>query len=606
MSPMLKATSDTYQDRVNFGASPQKKEMYGIDKRMDHSVAPAITEAEEIKLWRRIDLRLMPMISLMYLFSFMDRGNIGNAKLDGLMTQLNLTGDKYNIALTMFFIVSRFIHAFAFWFVDEHVVQSFGLFEFPSNLAIQVIRPSRWLPGITVLSGIVMTLMGFVKTYPQLVGARVCLGVAEAGFLPGVAYYLTMWYPKYMYQYRLALFLGATGLAGAFSGLLAYAIDYMDGDGGLEGWSWIFILEGVVTILVGFIAVFVMVDYPSTAKFLTAEERSFVIEKRRVMLHRMKNIPCLNKFGPPSLTGRCGVFLFVERMDKLSTSTQVWALATVQVSIAVPLFGITYFLPTIINDFGYSTSLSQLLTVPPYALATVTILVLAHFSDKMKLRSPFIFATQLIALLGYIINISDAPSGVKYFGTYLCVIGSFSSNPGSITVTILALAHFSDKTKLRSLFIFVAQLLALFGYIINISGAPSGVKYFGTYLCVIGSYSSSPGSISWLANNLQGKYKRAVGIALQLGLANLGGAAACNIFRSQDAPRYLLGHGLEIMFISIGLIAIPIIVLTYRRMNDQLDREELLEKQQGQDAESKGEGRASSTSSPASGFRYTL
>ncbi|KIJ14067.1 hypothetical protein PAXINDRAFT_79958 [Paxillus involutus ATCC 200175] len=478
---------------------------------MEHSVAPAITEAEEIKLWRRIDLRLMPMISLMYLFSFMDRGvSCSNAKLDGLTTQLNLAGDKYNIALVMSFLFSLF-------YVSHGRV--------PSSLAIQVIRPSRWLPGITVLWGIVMTLMGFVKTYPQLVGVRVCLGVAEAGFLPGVAYYLTMWYPKYMYQYRLALFLGATSLAGAFSGLLAYAIDYMDGDGGLEGWSWIFILEGVVTILLGFIAAFVMVDYPSTAKFLTAEERSFVIEKRRRDAAQDEEYP------------------MSQQVWAAFTDWQVWRIpfqpsSTSKVAPRVPHCSLLTS-----RSFGYSTSLSQLLTVPPYALATVTILVFAHFADKNKLRSPFVFAAQLIALFGYIINISDAPSGVKYFGTYLCVIGS---------------------------------------------------------------YSSSPGSISWLANNLQGKYKRAVGIALQISAANLGGAAACNIFRSQDAPRYLLGHGLEIMFISIGLIAIPIIVLTYRRMNDQLDREELLEKQQGQDIESKEEGWASSTSSRAPGFRYTI
>ncbi|KIJ12921.1 Anion:Cation symporter family protein [Paxillus involutus ATCC 200175] len=367
--------------------------------------------------------------------------------------------------------------------------------------------------------------MGFVKTYPQLVGVRVCLGVAEAGFFPGVAYYLTMWYPKYMYQYRLALFFGAASLAGAFSGLLAYAIDHMDSDGGLEGWSWIFILEGGVTILLGFIAAFVMVDYPSTAKFLTAEERSFVIEKQR-------RDEAQDKEDPVS-----------QQVWAAFTDWQVWALAVVQVSIVVPIYGITYFLPTIINNFGYSTSLTQLLTVPPYALATVTILASAHFSDKVKLRSPFIFAGQSTALLGYIINISDAPYGVKYFGTYLCVIGS---------------------------------------------------------------YSSITGSVSWLANNLQGKYKRAVGMALQLGAANLGGMAACNIYRSQDEPRYLLGHGLEIMFISIGLIAIPIIVLAYKRMNAQMDREEMLEKQQGHGTESEEEGGASSMSHGAPGFRYTL
>ncbi|KAF8840159.1 MFS general substrate transporter [Paxillus ammoniavirescens] len=517
--PTLEATSDTYQGPVDFdfGASPQKKDIYGSEERMEHSPAPAITGAQETKLWRRIDLRLMPMISLLYLFSFMDRGEIlvradlnspyspnvliGNAKLDGLTTQLNLTGNKYNIALTMFFI-------------------PYSIFEFPSNLAIHVIRPSRWLPGITVLWGLVMTLMGFVKTYPQLVGVRVCLGAAEAGFLPGVAYYLTMWYPKYMYQYHLALCFGAAGLAGAFSGLLAYAINHMDGVGGLGGWSWIFILEGVVTILLGFIAAFVMVDYPSTAKFLTAEEQSFVIEKRRRDAAQDEEYP------------------MSQQVWAAFSDWQVWALSAIQVSIMVPLYGITYFLP-----FGYSTSLSQLLTVPPYALATVAILVVAHFSDKIKLRSPFIFAGQSMALVGYIINISDAPFGVKYFGTYLCVIGS---------------------------------------------------------------YASSPGSISWLANNLQGKYKRSVGIALQISAANLGGAAACNIFRSQDAPRYLLGHGLEIMFISIGLIAIPIIILAYRRLNAQLDREELFETQQGGDADSKEEGGSSSMSYRAPGFRYTL
>ncbi|KIJ14060.1 hypothetical protein PAXINDRAFT_13176 [Paxillus involutus ATCC 200175] len=232
----------------------------------------------------------------------------------------------------------------------------------PSSLAIQVIRPSRWLPGITVLWGLVMTLMGFVKTHPQLVGVR------SLRFLPGYS--------------------------GAFSGLLAYAIDYMDGDGGLEGWSWILILEGVVTMLLGFIAAFVM-DYPATAKFLTTEERSFVIEKRRRDAAQDEEYP------------------MSQQVWAAFTDWQVWALATVQVSIAVPLFGIAYFLPTIINDFGYSTSLSQLLTVPPYALAS-------EWTINLGL---------LIALLAYIINISDAPSGVKYFGTYFLYVGSDPPRP---------------------------------------------------------------------------------------------------------------------------------------------------------------------------------
>ncbi|KIK77706.1 hypothetical protein PAXRUDRAFT_834903 [Paxillus rubicundulus Ve08.2h10] len=350
-------------------------------------------------------------------------------------------------------------------------------------------------------------------SYPQLIGVRVCLGATEAGFFPGITYYLTMWYPKYTLQYHIALLMAAAGLGGVFSGLLAYGIGFMDGDGGLEGWSWIFILEGAVTALVGSIAAFVMVDYPCTAKFLTAEERSFIMEKRGfddVQDEEDRNVS--------------------QQVWATFTDWQVWALSLVQFSMMVPSYGISYFLP-----FGYSTSVTQLLTVPPHALAAVTALMLAHFSDKLKVRSLFIFAGQSVALLGYIINISNAPSSVKYFGTYLCIIGTLSSNPGPV---------------------------------------------------------------SWLANNLQGRSKRAGGIALQLTLGGLGGLVGANIFRAQDAPQYLLGHGLAIMFICIGLIATPLTAFAYKRLNARLDREALFEKQHAQNGEPNLQ--------EAPGFRYTL
>ncbi|KAF8838016.1 MFS general substrate transporter [Paxillus ammoniavirescens] len=514
---MSERSSDSHQGQLDSG------ETYGSEERPEGCVAPTLTAAQEIKLWRKIDLRLMSIISLICLFSSMDRSNIGNAKLDGLITQLDLTGNKYNIALMMSSIPN-------------------ALFEFPSNLAIRVIRPSKWLPGILGISGLVMMLMGFVKTYPQLVGVRICLGTTGAGTLAGVAYYTTLWYPNYMLQYHVALFSGASGLAGAFSGLLAYAIGFMSGDGRLEGWSWIFILEGVATIIVALIATFVMVDYPSTAKFLTAEERSFVIARR--------------------LEGRDEARDEEHDMSQqvwaAFTDWQVWALAVVQLSCSVPLNAITYFLPTIINNFGYSTSLSQLLTVPPYACATVTVLVFAHFSDKVKLRSPFIFAAQWIALLGYIINIIDAPVGVKYFGTYLCVIGSFSSGPGSISWSVVLRSFNHSYMHLPSL--------------------------------------TATTDVGRLANNLQGKSKRAVGMALQLSVGSLGGVIGSNVYHTKDAPRYLLGHGLVIMFISIGLVVIPVIVLALARINARKDHEELVEKQQGQKSDLKMGDR----------FRYTL
>src|ERR1700709_2452901 len=139
------------------------------------------------------------------------------------------------------------------------------------------LKPSIWLPTIMVAWGVVMTLMGIVQSYHGLLIARIFLGVAEAGLYPGVAYYITMWYCRHEGQLRQALFFSAASIAGAFSGLLAFGISKMDGVGGLEGWRWIFILEGIVTVLVAFLAFFVLHDFPETATFLTEEERAFVV-----------------------------------------------------------------------------------------------------------------------------------------------------------------------------------------------------------------------------------------------------------------------------------------------------------------------------------------
>ncbi|KAL5514524.1 hypothetical protein ACEPAG_1840 [Sanghuangporus baumii] len=425
---------------------------------------PELSPEEVKRLYRKIDLRILPILSLMYLCSFLDRGN---AKLAGLVEELKLDGNKYNIALTMFFI-------------------PYCLFECPANLVLKKFRPSRWLPGITIAWGTVMILMGLVKTYPQLVGTRICLGVAEAGLFPGVVYYLTFWHPRYMQQYRIGLFFGAATIAGAFSGLLAFAIEHMDGTHGFRAWSWIFILEGIATVAVGIVAFFVLVDFPVTASFLTPEERAYVIHRKKYDNSR--------GFGEAEEFALRYVWAAFK-------DWQVWLHILVYMSIIGPLYSISLFLP-----FGYSVPITQLLTVPPYVFLHVSIvlLVFAHFSDKVQKRSPFI-------LLG---------------------------------LTMLVV-----------------------GFSINISAAPRGVKYFGTFLCVAGSYAPFPGVLVWLGNNLSGQYKRGVGMALQIGIGKFSGTIASNIYRTRDAPRYILGHGLVLMFIGIGFVCTPLVIATYLRIN---------------------------------------
>ncbi|KAI0055359.1 MFS general substrate transporter [Artomyces pyxidatus] len=435
---------------------------------------PVLTKEQEKQLYRKLDMRLMPILALMYLLSFLDRGNIGNAKLQGLTTQLNLVGNQYNIALTMYFV-------------------PYCLFECPANLVLKRFRPSRWLPAITIAWGTVMTLMGLVKNYPQLVGVRVCLGVAEAGLFPGVVYYLTLWYPRAMLQFRVGIFFGAASLAGAFSGLLAFGISFMSGTAGLEGWSWIFILEGIATVLVGILALFVMVDFPSTAKFLTPEEKSYVIWKKK---YDNSSVGEEERFAPRHIWAAF-------------SDWQVWLHILVYMSVIGPLYGISLFLPTIIKTFGFTDAISNLLTVPPYVFATITLYTFAIWSDHIQKRSPFILAGLCMLLVGFAINIADVPSGVKYFGTFFCVAGS---------------------------------------------------------------YASFPGVVSWLGNNLAGQYKRGVGMALHIGIGNFAGAIASNVFRTQDSPRYVLGHGIMLMFVGIGFVAAPTVVLLYAHINRKRER----------------------------------
>ncbi|KII95429.1 hypothetical protein PLICRDRAFT_98827 [Plicaturopsis crispa FD-325 SS-3] len=434
--------------------------------------APELTEAQEKKLWRKVDLRLMPILSLMYLMSFLDRGN---AKLQGLTTQLDLTGNKYNIAL-----VSIYCCKF---------------------------RPSRWLPGITITWGVIMTLMGLVKDYPQLVGVRLCLGVAEAGLFPGIVYYLTLWYPRHQLQYRIGMFVGSASLSGAFSGLLAFGISFMSGTRGLLGWSWIFIIEGMATVVVGLLAVLVLVDFPSTAAFLTPEERAFVVKKLS------KHCGAANQKYDNSTVGEEEGFA-MRHVWAAFVDWQVWVHLCIYISIIGPLYGITLFLP-----FGFNTAISQLLTVPPYVFASILLLFFAHYSDKWRLRS---------------------------------------------------------------LFVMVGLVLSLIGWSINISDASIGAKYVGTFFCVAGTYGAFPAVIAWLGNNLAGQYKRAVGMALHIGIGNFSGAISSNVYRTQDAPRYIIGHGIELMFIGIGFVSVPIAVVAYMRINAKRDAVERLALESGE------------------------
>ncbi|KAG6911530.1 hypothetical protein DXG01_011832 [Tephrocybe rancida] len=209
----------------------------------------------ERRLMRKIDLRVIPWLALLYLFNFMDRGSVGNAKLYNLLPDIHITDPQYLIALTVFFI-------------------PYAFFEPVSNVFLRRLRPSVWLSMMIFLWGIVMTLHGIIHNYGGFVTMRVLLGLTEAGMYPGIVYYISSWYKRSEMGTRIAIFFSSATVAGAFSGLLAVAIVKMDGIGNRPGWAWIFIIEGLATIVAALFSYWIIQDFPDTAKFLTEEEHS--------------------------------------------------------------------------------------------------------------------------------------------------------------------------------------------------------------------------------------------------------------------------------------------------------------------------------------------
>ncbi|KAI0428811.1 major facilitator superfamily domain-containing protein [Xylaria sp. FL1042] len=403
--------------------APEKPDVIEVDETGGHArkdvidhidamaTAPGLSyesfaHLDEKKILRKMDIRLIPMLALLYLLSFLDRGNIGNAKIEGLQEDLHMTNDQYNLCLTVFFF-------------------AYAAFEVPSNLLLKRLRPSRWLPFIMVAWGTVLTLMGIVQSFKGLLSTRLFLGVTEAGLYPGCAYYLTMWYCRREIQLRQAMFFSAASIAGAFSGLLAYAIAKLDGLGGLEGWRWIFILEGIATVVIAFAAFFLLYDFPETATFLTEEERAFVIFRLKYQGHSgdkddgMVRVSQAEEFE----------WKYVWAAFK---DWQIWVNILVYWGIVCPLYGISLFLPTIIKSLGYVSSTAQLLTVPIYVVAAVLAIVVAYFSDRVGKRGPFVIACLCVILVGFILCISTGTPGVVYAGVFIAAAGIYPAFAGNI------------------------------------------------------------------------------------------------------------------------------------------------------------------------------
>ncbi|RAK87592.1 MFS transporter [Aspergillus costaricaensis CBS 115574] len=369
-------------------ASTPEKTIEADEKAASPSTS-SITNINEKALLRKLDFRLLPPLTILYLLSFLDRSNVGNARLEGMATEIHMSGDQYLTGLTLYFI-------------------GYVLFEVPCNIVLKKTTPRIWLPTLTLVWGVVATLLGVVQNYAGYLTSRTALGIAESGLFPGVVFYLSMWYKRNEQHYRVALFFSAASLAGAFGGILAWGIAHMKGVGGYSGWRWIFILEGLLTVLMSIGAYFWVYNYPSTAEFLTPEERQFI-------QFRLKN---------DNDSTRDEQFTWSAVFDAFK-DIKVWLYGLAFHTMSLPLYTLSLFMPTIISALGYTSAQAQLLTVPPYAVAFVLTITVAILSERTHRRAPFILGSTALACIGYILLLTDHRPGVSYLGTFFAAAGIY-------------------------------------------------------------------------------------------------------------------------------------------------------------------------------------
>ncbi|KTW32170.1 uncharacterized protein T551_00852 [Pneumocystis jirovecii RU7] len=443
------------------------------------------------KLIRKIDLITIPMMIIFYLLSFLDRTNIGNARLAGLEKDLNLTEKQFKMSLTILYI-------------------PYILMEIPSNLIIKKVGPNKWLPTLVVLWGTVATLQGIVKDYRGLYANRFFLGLTEGGILPGIILYLSGWYKRHEIQFRIGIFWSASSISGAFGGFIAAMIQLMSGLGGLNGWSWIFIIEGLITVIFGFLGYWLMPRSIEKTKFLTKDQKYWA--RKRIELDE-ERLSSLGVRHP--VTGEMADYnkhLKWSYVKSCFTSLHIYLLSFMAFSSGVNVYSIAYFLPTIVKSVigeDRPIYITQLLTIPPFILTFVVVMVTSYYSDKKGERLRIIFFFSLVATLGFFI---------------LCI----SYN--------------------------------------NI------VNYLSLFFMVCGVYTIFPSEMALTSNNISGYYKRATALGYMIVMSNLGGILASWIFNAKEHPRYITSYGVNIA-LSILCSAISFILrMYYIRQNKERER----------------------------------
>ncbi|KAH6862884.1 hypothetical protein AA0119_g8730 [Alternaria tenuissima] len=352
--------------------------------------------AAERRLIRKLDMRILPVLWILYLVNFIDRANIGNAKIQGMEKELNLIGQRFNIAVWVFnlgYLVAGVPLQIAF--------KKYG----PKSLCVMMFC---W--GITVIG------CGLVKRWEELVVCRLLEGIAESAYISGAAYLIGAYYSKREYLTRYVFFCTAGIVAGAINGFLSSLIAKMDGTAGYGAWRWIFIIEGCVTIFVSMACWPVVPPFPENCTFLSPEDKALMLARIQADGGHVSD----------------DEISFKKALHFLK-DWKIWAGVAMNLGVTENANSLANFQPTILKGLGYTATQAQVHTIPVYLVGAAFSVIFAYMSEWLNRRYLFYVLGWAVLASGLIVEIVYPTNPkVRYMGMFFIASGCYLAMPISI------------------------------------------------------------------------------------------------------------------------------------------------------------------------------
>ncbi|KAJ7468015.1 MFS general substrate transporter [Mycena latifolia] len=401
---------------------------------------------EERRLVRKLDSRILPITCLLYLFAYLDRSNLGNARLQGLPKDTlhgDPTGKLFDWVNSIFFF-------------------AYILCQVPSTIISKLFPPRVWLASVALGWGISSTLMSTAFNFGGLMTGRVFLGIFESGFGPVIPLYFSFFYTKAEMGVRMAYWFGFAAVAGAFGGLIAFGVQHAHS--AIHNWRILFIIEGLPPIVMALVTICFLPNRPESTTFFNERERA-------VALDRMNR----------GTSGDAGAKVEQAHIFMAFKDWRIYAGGVIYFGLNCALASISAFLPTILATFGFTNAIAQLLTVPPYAVAAILLLSFSYASDRLQSRGIFMAIASTISGIGYVLLLT-VPGNVhvRYFAVFCIVSGTYTT----IGIIIAWFAHnLGSETKRATgipMFMAIGQCGSVLGsHIFPLPEGPRYIKGFG-------------------------------------------------------------------------------------------------------------------------------